>query len=301
MKLSTFEAFKHLSSEVPGAIELSQEQLEKVHEVLLKIMDDVVSVCEKNELCYFLGGGSALGALRHKGFIPWDDDIDVNMPRKDYEQFLKLFRAQYGEKYWIQTPQETSNYGLSLAKIRKKGTVMMSRDDWHTNECGIGIDIFVIENMFDNPVLRTLHGVLCLGMGYLLSCKKFCRDKNELRRIAHEVPEVRGTFYLKIAIGFLLTPLSLDWLCQKTDACHRLCKNNDSKYVSGCAGRLHFFGEMYRRDDFCEVRKEDFEGRRWNVPIDAEGYLTHCYGDWKEIPAEKDKERHYIYKFECEE
>ena len=300
MKLSTFEAFKHLTGEELGAVELTQEQIEKVHKVLLEIMDDIVSVCEENGSCYFLGGGSALGALRHQGFIPWDDDMDVNMPRADYEKFLPKFRERFSDKYWIQTPQDTPNYGLSFSKIRKKGTVMQSRDDLHSNECGIGIDIFVIENMYDSPLLRSMHGVLCLGMGYLLSCRKFYRDRAEMIRIAKKVPAVRKAFYLKIAIGFILSPISLDWLCRKTDDCHKLCRNDHSKYVSACAGRLHFFGELYCRENFCNVRKAMFEGRAWDVSVKAEEYMTHCYGNWKELPAPEDQEKHYIYRFECE-
>ena len=300
MKLSTFEAFKHLSEKDTGMILLDETQLNKIHRVLIRMMEDITEICDKNSLCYFLGGGSALGALRHKGFIPWDDDMDINMPRRDYEKFIRLFREKYSEQYWIQTPGDTPNYGLSMAKIRKKGTVMRGRDDFHSEECGVGIDIFIIENMFENRALRLAHGVLCLGMGYLLSCRKFYRDRKEMRQLARAVPELGMAFRLKIGIGFFLSVCSLDWWCRMTDRCHRLCKNDYSTYVSGCAGRLHFFGEMYRRDRFCQVRKAEFEGHWWNIPVKAEEYLTHCYGDWETLPAPENREKHFVYQFECE-
>ena len=300
MKLSTFEAFKHLSEKDTGMILLNETQLNKIHRVLVRMMEDITEICDKNSLCYFLGGGSALGALRHKGFIPWDDDMDINMPRRDYEKFIRLFREKYSEQYWIQTPGDTPNYGLTMKKIKKKGTVMRGRDDFHSEECGVGIDIFIIENMFENRALRLAHGVLCLGMGYLLSCRKFYRDRKEMRQLARAVPELGMAFRLKIGIGFLLSVCSLDWWCRMTDRCHSLCKNNHSTYVSGCAGRLHFFGEMYRRDGFCRVRKAEFEGHWWNVPVKAEEYLTHCYGDWKKLPAPEKREKHFVYQFECE-
>lgn len=301
MRLSTFDAFKHISDEENILVAISQEQLDKIHTIVLEIADDIIEMCEQNNICYFLGGGSTLGALRHQGFIPWDDDIDINMPRKDYDKFIPLFCKRYADKYWVQTPQNTSNYGLSITKIRKKHTVMRGRDDFHSSQCGVSVDIFVIENMYDNRILRTMHGILCLGMGFLLSCRKFYRDRKELMRLSKSMPGSRNVFLLKIAIGCIFSVFSLDALCRATDNVHRLCKNADSKYVSGCAGRLHFFGEMYVRERFCVVRKAMFEKRCWNIPVDAEGYLQHCYGDWKKIPEEEQREKHYVFEMSLEE
>lgn len=298
MGFSTFDFFKQIPVECEGIVYLEESHILKIHQILLEILDDIVEVCEEYDIGYFLGGGSALGAMRHKGFIPWDDDMDINMPRKDYDRFIPLFRERFQEKYWIHTPQDTENYALSMTQIRKKGTVMKGRDDFATSECGVGIDIFVIENAFDNKVLRNFQGIVSLMLGYLLSCRKFYRDRKEILSFLKKTQERKGTIYFKIAVGFLIAWIPVTWWCKATDNWHRICKDDHSQWVCGCAGRLHFFGELYKREGFCEVRKEMFEGRMLNVSQDVEGYLEHCYGDWKKLPSPEKRERHIVFELE---
>ena len=92
MKLATTECFKQLSKKNPKLITLDDKQIAKVQEVSLKMLREIVDICEKNDIVYHLTGGSALGAIRHKGFIPWDDDIDIDMARKDIERFLNIIK-----------------------------------------------------------------------------------------------------------------------------------------------------------------------------------------------------------------
>ena len=257
-------------------------------------MDDIISVCTENNISYFLGGGSALGAIRHKGFIPWDDDIDINMPRQDFERFIPIFINKFNKKYAVQTPQLTKDYPLSLAKIRKRNTVLKGRDDLLSTDNGVGIDIFVIENTFDNSLLRLIHGFISLILGYLLSCRKFYRDRNYWTNIFKDIDTDNKAIKIKITIGFFVSWVSVTTLSRLTDRWHKICKNNNTKWVCGPAGRLHFFGELYEREKFCVTRQECFEGRSVNVPIEVEKYLEHCYGDWKTIPDKENIEKHII-------
>ena len=88
------DAFKNLKS--GDLVTVDDEMLKKIQNVLLGILDDIITVCEKYKIPYTLGGGSVLGAVRHQGFIPWDDDIDVNFSRRDYERFIPAFRKEFG-------------------------------------------------------------------------------------------------------------------------------------------------------------------------------------------------------------
>ncbi|WP_303815737.1 LicD family protein [Acidaminococcus timonensis] len=91
--------------------ELSSEELDQIHHCLLSILKDFIFVCDKYNLHYTLGGGSVLGSVRHQGFIPWDDDLDINMPRADYEKFKKIFSKELVNEYELRVPN--SKYGSS--------------------------------------------------------------------------------------------------------------------------------------------------------------------------------------------
>ena len=248
MSLSTLEVFKHIQPE--GAVVLTDEQLLDLQKTLNGILRDIVSVCAKHHLRYFLGGGSALGAIRHHGFIPWDDDIDINMPREDHDRFVQVFRQEFGTKYWVHTPEETAGYGLLLSRVLLKGTSVRTREDFHNPECGAFIDIFVIENT---------------------------------------------TFRTKIVLGALLSFASLDTWIRWSDRWYSRCHDGSSRYVTIPAGRGHFYGELYRREDICEGIPVQYDDMKVFVSKGYDLYLKRLYGDYRKIPEEADREKHVFF------
>ena len=302
MGLSTVNAFKHIHSSEDGIIVLSGEQLRQLQRVLNGMLADVDACCRRHGLQYVLGGGSCLGAVRHHGFIPWDDDIDINMPRADYLQFIAQFREEYGDRYWIHTPQETTGYGLTLSRVLLKGTCVRTREDFHNHdECGAFIDIFVIENTYDNPVRRRLHGLGCMAMGLIQSCSKFWRDRKELTALAQAIedPEERKsvlrTFRIKIALGTLTAFRSTDAWTKATDRMYARCRESDSRYVTIPSGKGHFFGELYLREQLLPGIPVDYDGSQRPVPPDCDGYLRRLYGDYRKLPTEEQKESHIFF------
>ncbi len=122
--------------------EYDQQTLKKLQTVELGIFKDFQKICDKHGLSYFAIGGTAIGAVRHKGFIPWDDDIDVGMLREDYEKFLRIAPDELGSSYDLLTMESKQGYVLALAKISKKGTVFLeATDENRTYESGIFLDI----------------------------------------------------------------------------------------------------------------------------------------------------------------
>ena len=157
--LETNEILKERLSRKEGIHQLSQEEIEKIKKIVLEITVDVVALCEEMNIPYMLGGGSALGAIRHQGFIPWDDDMDLNIPRAEIDRLLDAIEDRYPEKYEVEAPLRTPGYLSSFIQIHRKGTVFQEYLVQKKEHCGIKLDIFVIENTYDHPLLRALHGL----------------------------------------------------------------------------------------------------------------------------------------------
>lgn len=300
MNLSTIGAFKHIHSK--DAIVLTDAQVRQLQATLNGILMDIVDVCEENHLRYNLGGGTCLGAVRHHGFIPWDDDIDINMPRKDHDLFVAAFQKKYGDRYWVHTARTTKNYGLLLSRVLLKGTSVRTREDFWNRECGAFVDIFIIENTYDNAALRKVHGFGCMAFGFLQSCRKFYRDRKPLMQLLRDAtnpPEeltgYRRAFRIKIMLGFFLAWMPLDGWIHAADRWYGMCRNEHSTYVSVPAGRGHFFGELYRREDFVETTDMLYAGRPLKVAKNYDLYLRRLYGDYHKIPKDADKEQHVFF------
>lgn len=301
MNLSTFSTFKTLQNNNSKLKKMNNNQLKKLQQTLLGIIDDIDYVCKKYNLTYNLGGGSALGAIRHNGFIPWDDDLDINMPRKDYQKFCEVFEDEFSEKYWLHTPEKTKDYGLSFARVRKKGTIFRSRDDLNnTEEAGVYIDLFIIENTYNLAIMRYIHGILSLMFGFLLSCRNFYKNKKFYLEMVKDNKKANKVFKIKTFIGFLVSWMSVDKINHTWNNINKMCKNNESKYVSVPVGRKHFFGELYERDKFCKTILHEFEGKNRMLPvcIEYDAYLKHMYGDYMKIPKEEDRETHIFLELE---
>lgn len=297
MKLETTSIFKNLKSGSENLIEVDDINLERLKKEIITIAEDVIEVCDKYNISYHLTGGSALGAVRHHGFIPWDDDIDLDMERKDINKFLKVFRKKYGRKYWIHCDSSGEDFCIPCIQIRKKGTVCRGVLDAVGRECGIYIDIAIIENTYDNPLKRRVHGYGSLFFGLAVSCRRFYRDREYLMSLSDD-EEVRKVFRTKILIGRLLSFMSLKKWTKAYSKWNAMCKDTATEYVTVPTGRNHFFREMYKRSDFCEYTLMDFEGHKWKIPKNYKKYLKHMYGDYMKIPEESSREKHILLDLE---
>ncbi|MCD8008842.1 MAG: LicD family protein [Clostridiales bacterium] len=293
MNLSTVSLFKNLDTESDKLIHVEGETLKKYQSVLIQITEDIVSICEEKQIVYHLTGGSALGAVRHKGFIPWDDDMDIDVLGSDFERFVIAFKKKYENKYWVHT-YRTPEHGMLTNRVRLKNSVCRAREDFNNEECGFYVDLFRIENTYDNKILRSIHGFFCMGVGFLLSCRNFYKNRDLMTELSKENAAVTRIFKLKINLGRFLSFMSVTKWAELTQWVYGLCKNNRSKYVTVPAGRKHYFGEMRLREDFVETADCEFEGHKWKVPKDYDGYLKSMYGDYMKIPAEEDREKHIL-------
>ena len=293
MVLSTFDALKRLT--VDGAVSVEGENLRVLQSCLLTILDDIAAVCREEGIVWTLGGGSVLGAVRHQGFIPWDDDLDVNMPRGEWTRFRVAFLARFGEKYAIYEPGEPADYPLAFPRIRLRGTRVVMREDLLAPnvEPGAFVDVFMLENTFDNSLLRWLHGLGSLLLGFCYSCRKLFHERHLLRRWG-----INGSaFRFKRLIGLPLAVLPLGVWTRLWDRWNRLCGNEASRLVTFPVGRRHFFGELAPRAELGMTKEGSFEGRIVNLPRGCEAYMIRLYGlDYMTPPPEGARERHVVFK-----
>lgn len=298
MALSTFNVMKHIETRDGALIALSEDQLRALQGVLTMMLRDMQHLCDRHGIAFFLGGGSCLGAVRHQGFIPWDDDIDLNMFRSDIDSFVEAIRSEYPDKYVVHTPWETHDMGVGALRVRLKGTVVRGHSDF-LDEAGAFMDVFIIENVPDNRLLRAIHGFGSLALGLIVSCKRFSDHADNYLEIAGDNTEVIKTFKKKIALGRLFSFMTLDAWTRLWDRWNSACGNQSSMYVTGPAGRHHYFGEMNLRATYVPYKAGLFSGVQVNMPADVHTYLVSCYGnDYMIPPSSSDREVHVVKEFD---
>ena len=146
---------------------LSEQELIELHRCLLYILIDFISICDKYNLKYTLGGGSVLGAVRHQGFIPWDDDLDINMPRADYERFKEIFEKELSDLYELRSPNSVYGPSTLFVKLYKKNTTYRQQFSYAENEPdSIWVDIFPFDYAPENNLKRFLKGKMskCISL-----------------------------------------------------------------------------------------------------------------------------------------
>lgn len=291
--LETNELFKrNLSRKMH---QLTEEELAQVKKITFGILCDVVDICKENGIPYMLGGGTALGAVRHKGFIPWDDDIDINIPEKCMDPLIHAIEEKYGDKYYIEAPGRTKGYLSSFVQVHKTGTVFQEYLVQREEHCGIKIDIFPIENTYDNRFLRTIHGLRCEGGLFLLSCYRMYAWRKEFFKLAEGNRKAQSALRIKAGIGTVIAPVH-EFFYHRVQKCLAECKNENSSYVVIPSGRKHFFGELYPRETYMKTISAEFEHRQFQISKDYDSYLKNLYGNYMALPPEEQREHHVIYQ-----
>jgi lipopolysaccharide cholinephosphotransferase len=275
--------------------ELSDEECKLLKKCLLDMYLDVATVCNKYNLCIMLGGGSALGAVRHQGFIPWDDDLDALMPRKDYNTLIAIFEQELGEKYVLSVPQTGCVSSLLFMTIEKKNTLIEFIDSEEDMK-GVKIDIFPIENAPDNKLIRTVKGCAADIFRIAITSLRFYRNKKKLFKDSFmRSYKTRAHYYIRYGIGMIFSVFSKKYLYDSYDSFVSNCKG--TKYCAIPTGRKYYPGEIHIRTTFFPPAEALFEGIKVYVPHDADVYLRRLYGDYMQIPPVEKRERHFYTQF----
>jgi len=298
MKFATSMLFKKKFSHKENLRQLTTIELKKVQEILFDILCAVDDVCKKENIPYCLCGGSALGAVRHHDFIPWDDDLDIYILRRDMEKFIEAFEEIYGAVYTVSSPGYQNLYNSPSSRICKKGTIFRSYSNLGEESPGIGCDICILENTYNGWLMRFVHGLGAVSYGFLVSCRRFLRDKEILLNYAEGDREIEKSIIVKANIGRLVSFCSYYQLVKAQYVWNSRCKKEDSRYVVCINGRKHFFGEIYDREDMLRPELHEFHGRMFAVMGRTDSYLRHLYGDYMKIPKEEERENLAVFEFQ---
>lgn len=255
--------------------EIDSEELKQLQ---MGILDKVHSFCEENSIFYSLTYGTLIGAIRHKGYIPWDDDIDICMPRPDYDRFMRLFHDDEG-RYQAKCYEIDSSYTLPYGKVLDSNTVLIEDTDLKT-ESSVNIDVFPIDGVKLNE--RSLKFQILLNT--LLSFKVV--SINHERNLWKNVVLFIGKAIMKpVSIGFIIKQMVMNskrYDYQKSD------------YVAGVS-----FGSKLNhpvpKKLFERTILVPFEDRKYNVMNGYDEYLRSVFGDYMQLPPENERVTHHAF------
>lgn len=267
-----------------GYKKYDQKTLNKLHQVEVEILDEFVKICKKNNLTYFLIGGTMLGAVRHKGFIPWDDDIDVGMLRKDYDQFIKIAPKELGDKYYLDCFEYNKNFYLPFAKIKKNNTIFDEGyfEDGKMHK-GIFIDVFPIENV------EKINLSLKIRANIIKNIASAVLFKNKIRKLRQ---------FGRPLIVLMLSLLSKKQLMSIQQHYLKKCKNDDSKYICTLASSCHYLKETDLRKDIVPPKPVIFEGKEYLGMNKPDIYLSTLYGNYMKLPPKEKRINHMPKRIE---
>ena len=252
---------------------------------LLEMMKFFHDYCEANNLRYYTVGGTTLGAIRHGGFIPWDDDIDVGMPRKDYEKLIQIFGSVPREGYVIESIYSNNeDFYYAYSKLYDTTTTLIENTKTQVKR-GMYIDIFPLDGAGGNEDEALKH-------------YEPIDKKKKLLGLRTIKINTRRTWYKNILLYIVQAMpdaiISEKRLCNQIDSlCKRLDFDN-SVFVGNLTGA---WGkkEIMPRELFGKPTLHAFESIQVYVQEDTNGYLTHLYGDWRKLPPEEKRVSHHGY------
>lgn len=268
----------------------------KVQELTLYTLNTFISFCEKHELRYYFTGGALIGVMRHKGFIPWDDDIDIGLPRKDFDKFHELIMKEMPEGFGICNRFTDPNWHFAMSQfIDEKSEILIHLAE-KPRKAHIWIDVFPLDGLPDNKLLRWFRVKNILFYRYLVQIAHIStqvdvnRKRPRLERIVLAICKI-------IPVGRLI---NTDKTIEKLEI---ILRRSDFDKASWCGNMLGRYREheVVKRAWFGNPIKGMFEGQKVNIPEHSDLILKSLYGDYMKLPPEEERVAHNITIIKCRE
>ena len=273
--------------------QFSDTEMVKMHKILLEMIDDIFEFCKKRDLTLYASGGTALGTIRHKGFIPWDEDVDFSMPRKDCNVLLKEFVDYFNGKYFIEAPNSDFVGNHVFIKIKKKNTVMT--DLLTKKGCsGFCIDIFPIDYAPNNKFIRTIQGYHYMVLRNLLYVVSYARQYDLFMKKGFKKCKL-GTkivAYSGYIIGKILGIIPLEKWINHFD---KIVQHKTVTDYWVIASGIHSYAvETFDVSVYLPDKFGEFEERPMRLPGKVEDIMTRFYGDYMTPPPPEKRAKHFF-------
>lgn len=272
--------------------ELTPAELTEWKRIVTDILREFHGICREHGLRYFACGGTAIGAVRHQGIIPWDDDIDVSMPRPDYDRFIALCSSRDMGNYELATPRNTENYPLPFVKLCRKDTTLIEESD---TPCilGVFIDIFPLDgtstDINEAATLKKKYNRLWNKLEAISTRNTFAEYISLLK-----TPHEWGRFAVKTA-GFFFRPQLRNILLKKLDSIsysHPFETAENVIVYGGSYGEREIMPKSFCMGDDILM---PFEGIEINMPSGYKEYLTRIYGNYMQLPPKEKQVSHHLH------
>ena len=259
-----------------------EHKLSPVQSIIWDIMKEIKPYLEEQQIPYFMLGGTLLGAVRHQGFIPWDDDIDIGIPRRFYEYFLRNIGRNLPAHLKLRTFRDGSGHHYYFARIVDTRYKMRRTGSEVAREEEVWIDIFPLDGMPRTPLVRRIHMLRLLAVRALYHIA--CFDKVNLKRPGRPLSERMVIRFVQLT-GFGRT-LDYKKELEKLDRLLKKYPYENSPYVVNCMGQYKF-KEMFPRWYYGRGKQYAFEDTTLPGPVQADKVLRQMYGDYMKVPKNK--------------
>lgn len=265
-------------------------KLQKLHSLQLKIAKEILRICEKNSIDYSLSGGTLIGAVRHSGFIPWDDDMDIDMTRENYLKFIKACEHDLGKEFYLENWYTDNKYWNGFSKIMLKDTILVEDSTkFSNNRSGIYVDIFPWDNAPNNIFQRLIH-------------EKKVRFNVLLLIAKHNIQIPSNSSHFKKSLYVLLKKVT-----QKVDT-RKLIEHyekdvqryntRETHYITCAVGVQGYKKNLCPREWFNSYIKLNFEDTEFSAIQEYDKLLSQSYGDYMQLPPLEKRRTHNIDKLD---
>lgn len=255
---------------------------EEIKEVLLGIMDNIDLFCRENNIEYFLCYGTLIGALRHKGFIPWDDDIDIMMKRDDYERFCQLYSQTEHGHYHLMDKSVNKRWVKPFAKVyddRTKIDPTWLQDSYP--KVGVSVDVFPLDAVATDKDKRKV-----------VKKQKNMKMLLDLRVSVPKPSETKLRYIIKRILYRFIVVLPVSFFVNRMEKLARACGDDNSQHMGNVAFPFDDEKEVMAIEIFNGSIEGEFEGRNYMIPKQYDAYLRHIFGDYMQLPPEEDRVNH---------